>query len=47
MYFAGDDDFDVKKTYTKKLTNSAVRNVLDVLNSKPIEAKKLPNGNYQ
>ena len=46
IHFAVDSDFHMKKT-NMKLANDGVPTVLKVLDSKPVEPKKLPNGNYQ
>ena len=46
VHFAVGSDFHLKKTNVK-LANSSVPTVLEVLDSKPIQPKKLPNGNYQ
>jgi hypothetical protein len=46
ILFAGDYDFEMKKTNTNKLNRKALPTLVDALDNKPVELKKLPNGNY-
>ena len=46
VHFEADSNFHAKKTNMKH-ANRSVPTILEVLDSQPVEPKKLPNGNYQ